>query len=176
MSRVSFCWAQNGLSLNPWLVCSKITKEVLLNIEAAGFYKIVNGITSSSQGFYNNFQYSNANGSYTTKGFEFLGNKTAPQYSAWLSYTFSINNYEFPALTPSVFPNIADIRHSVSAGFYYEIVKNLKIAMGGIWRNGQPYTKPVQGSQTVQNGNNIRVNYGSPNSENLDNFMRLMLH
>lgn len=144
-----------------------------LNIEGTGFYKIVDGITSSNQGFYNSFQYNKANGSYTAKGFEFLGNKTAGQYSVWLSYTFSVNNYKFIALTPSVFPNNVDIRHSLTLGFYYEIVKNLKIAMGGIWRNGQPYTKPVQGNQTVQNGNNIRVNYDSPNSENLGNFMRL---
>jgi hypothetical protein len=28
-----------------------------LNIELTGFYKIVDGITASNQGFYNNFQY-----------------------------------------------------------------------------------------------------------------------
>jgi hypothetical protein len=144
-----------------------------LNIEATGFYKIVDGITASNQGFYNNFQFNNANGSYTAKGFEFLANKTARQYSVWASYTFSINDYEFDTFTPSTFPNNVDIRHSVSIGFYYNIVKNLKIAVGGIWRNGQPYTKPLEGNETVQNGNNTMVNYDSPNSENLDNFMRL---
>ena len=144
-----------------------------LNIEATGFYKIVNGITSSNQGFYNSFQFSNANGSYTAKGLEFLANKTARQYSVWVSYTFSTNDYEFDTFTPSNFPNNVDIRHSVSLGFYYHILKNLKIAVGGIWRNGQPYTKPIEANETVQNGNNTMVNYDSPNSENLDNFMRL---
>lgn len=52
----------------------------------------------------------------------------------------------------------------VLLGFYYDILKNLKIAVGGIWRNGQPYTKPIQGNETVQNGNNTIVNYDSPNS------------
>lgn len=144
-----------------------------LNIEATGFYKSVDGITASSQGFYNNFQFTNAIGSYTVKGFEFLANKTARQYSVWMSYTFSKNNYEFETLTPSVFPNNVDIRHSVSIGFYYEFIKNLKIAFGGMWRNGQPYTKPVEADPTVQNGNRTMVNYDAPNSENLDNFMRL---
>ncbi|MDR7211882.1 carboxypeptidase-like regulatory domain-containing protein [Flavobacterium piscis] len=144
-----------------------------LNIEATGFYKIVDGITASNQGFYNNFQFNNANGSYTARGFEFLANKTARQYSVWASYTFSINDYEFDAFTPSTFPNNVDIRHSVSLGFYYDILKNLKIAVGGIWRNGQPYTKPIEGNETIQNGNYIMVNYDSPNSENLDNFIRL---
>jgi hypothetical protein len=49
--------------------------------------------------------------------------------------------------------------------------KKSKIAVGGIWRNGQPYTKPIEGNETVQN--NTMVNYDSPNGENLDDFMRL---
>ncbi len=144
-----------------------------LSAEMTGFYKIVDGITASSQGFYNNFQFINANGSYKVKGLEFLANKTAPQYSIWASYTFSINDYKFETLSPSVFPNNTDIRHSVSLGFYYKILKDLKIAMGYIWRNGQPYTKPVEGHETIQKGNNTIVNYDSPNAENLNNFMRL---
>lgn len=144
-----------------------------LNIEATGFYKIVDGITASNQGFYNNFQFTNAHGSYTAKGLEFLANKTTRQYNAWVSYTFSTNNYEFEAFTPATFPNNVDIRHSVGLGLNYNISKNLKIAVGGIWRNGLPYTKPVEGDETIQNGNTTRVNYDAPNSENLDNFMRL---
>lgn len=144
-----------------------------LNIEATGFYKIVDGITASNQGFYNNFQFKNAHGNYTAKGLEFLANKTARQYSAWVSYTFSTNNYEFETFTPSTFPNNVDIRHSLGLGLNYNIFKNIKIAVGGIWRNGSPYTKPVEGNETIQNGNTTMVNYDSPNSENLDNFMRL---
>jgi hypothetical protein len=104
---------------------------------------------------------------------EFLANKTARQYTAWVSYTFSTNNYEFEAFTPATFPNNVDIRHSVGLGLNYNLFKNLKIAVGGIWRNGLPYTKPVEGDETIQNGNTTLVNYDSPNSENLDNFMRL---
>ncbi|WP_369754002.1 carboxypeptidase-like regulatory domain-containing protein [Flavobacterium sp. WC2409] len=144
-----------------------------LNIDLTGFYKVVNGITASNQGFYNNFQYKNAHGSYTAKGIEFLANKTAGKYSTWLSYTFSINNYEFDSFTPNTFPNNVDIRHSVSLGFNYDIVKNFKLSVGGIWRNGQPYTVPLEGNETVKNGNTTMVNYDSPNSKNLDNFMRL---
>ncbi|MEW4924947.1 carboxypeptidase-like regulatory domain-containing protein [Algibacter sp. 2305UL17-15] len=145
--------------------------NLVLDIE--GFYKNVNGITVSNQGFYNNFQYLNAIGSYDAKGVEFLVNKTADSYSAWVSYTYSMNDYEFETLTPSTFPNNVDIRHSASAAFNYDILKNFKASLGGIWRSGQPYTKPVEGNETVQNGNNTFVNYGAPNSENLNDFMRL---
>jgi hypothetical protein len=148
-------------------------KKNKLNMELTGFHKIVDGITASNQGFYNNFQYKNAFGSYTAKGIEFLANKTAKRFSTWISYTYSVNDYEFDSFTPSTFPNNVDIRHSASLGFNYDILDNLKISVGGIWRNGQPYTHPVEGNETVQNGNNTMVNYGPPNSENLDDFMRL---
>lgn len=144
-----------------------------LNIGLTGFYKIVDGITAFNQGFYNSFQSKNAHGSYTDKGIEFLINKTTQKYSTWLSYTFSDNNYNFESFTPSTFPNNIDIRHSVTLGFNYNILTNLKISIGGIWRNGQPYTKPVDGNETVQSGNNTFVNYGAPNSQNLDNFFRI---
>jgi hypothetical protein len=144
-----------------------------LNIELTSFYKIVDGITASNQGFYNNFQYKEAHGSYTAKGIEFMVNKSTGKYSTWLSYTFSINNYEFDSFVPSTFPNNADIRHSASLGFNYDIIKNLKFSVGGMWRSGQPYTTPVEGNQTIKNGNRTMVNYDSPNNKNLNDFMRL---
>ncbi|KJD32668.1 membrane protein [Tamlana sedimentorum] len=143
----------------------------LFDVES--FYKIVDGITASNQGFYNNFQYENANGNYKARGLEFLVNKTATKYSTWLSYTFSKNDYEFETITPSVFPNNLDIRHSVSLAFNYNILKNLEASVGGIWRSGQPYTQPVEGNETIQDGNATVVNYDTPNHENVEDFMRV---
>jgi hypothetical protein len=145
--------------------------NLLLDVE--GFYKKVDGITASNQGFYNNFQYVNATGSYDAKGVEFLINKTSNKYSTWLSYTYSINDYEFKSFTPSMFPNNVDIRHSVSVAFNYNVLDDLEVSVGGVWRSGKPFTKPVEGNETVQNGNDILVNYDTPNSENLEDFMRL---
>jgi len=144
-----------------------------LIVEVNGFYKTVDGITASNQGFYNNFQFLNAAGSYTANGVEFLANKTTNNFSTWLSYTYSTNTYNFDAFTPSKFPNNVDIRHSVSLAFNYNIHDDLKISLGGIWRSGQPYTKPVEGNETVETGNNTFVNYDSPNSQNLNDFKRL---
>lgn len=144
-----------------------------LALELEGFYKKVNGITVSNQGFYNNFQYLEAIGSYNAKGVEFLVNKTSQAYSAWVGYTFSVNDYEFETLTPSIFPNNLDIRHSVSAAFNYNILSRFKASLGAVWRSGKPYTKPLEGNETVTDGNNTFVNYDAPNSENLSDFMRL---
>ncbi|MGA9639400.1 TonB-dependent receptor [Flavobacterium sp.] len=148
-------------------------KQKTFTIDLTGFYKIVDGITASNQGFYNNFQYRNANGSYTAKGIEFLTNKTALNYSIWTSYTLSKNDYEFDAFAPSSFPNNVDIRHSVTFGFNYNIIQNLTLSIGGLWRNGHPYTQPVSGTETTKSGNTTIVNYENPNSSNLDYFKRL---
>ncbi|MGE5944696.1 MAG: TonB-dependent receptor [Flavobacteriales bacterium] len=145
--------------------------NLVLDVEA--FFKRVEGITASNQGFYNNFQYKNATGSYEVKGVEFLVNKTANTYSTWLSYTYSVNDYKFESFTPSKFPNNIDIRHSVSLAFNYNLLDNLEVSLGGIWRSGQPFTKPVSGNETIQDGSQTVVNYDTPNSNNLDDFMRL---
>ncbi|RBP29870.1 hypothetical protein DFR65_10596 [Oceanihabitans sediminis] len=142
-------------------------------IDIEGFYKVVDGITVPNQGFYNNFQFINAIGEYNVKGVELLINKSTNKYGAWLSYTYSINNYKFRTLTPSVFPNNLDIRHSVSLAFNYDIFESLGVSIGGIWRSGQPYTKTIEGNEMVQDGNNTYVNFDSPNSENINDFMRL---
>lgn len=144
-----------------------------LIFDVEGFYKRVEGITASNQGFYNNFQFINATGSYDARGVEFLINKTADKYSTWLSYTYSVNDYEFKSFTPSKFPNNVDIRHSVTAAFNYEALERLQLSIGGMWRTGKPYTKPVAGNETVQSGGQTTVNYDTPNSSNLDDFMRL---
>jgi hypothetical protein len=31
---------------------------------------------------------------------EFLANKTAKRFSTWISYTYSVNDYEFDSFTP----------------------------------------------------------------------------
>jgi len=144
-----------------------------LNIDINGFYKTVDGITASNQGFYNNFQYLSATGSYTAKGIEFLANKITDKFSTWLSYTYSINNYTFESFTPSVFPNNVDIRHSISLAINYSIIKNLELSLGGIWHSGQPYTKPLEANPTIEINNNYYVNYDQPNIQNVDDFLRL---
>ncbi len=148
-------------------------KKKTFSIDLTGYYKVVDGITASNQGFYNNFQYKNAHGSYTAKGIEFLTNKTTSNYSIWTSYTLSKNDYEFDSFTPPSFPNNVDIRHSVTFGFNYNVTQNLSLSIGGIWRNGHPYTQPVSGSETTKSGNTTIVNYDNPNSSNLDDFKRL---
>ncbi|WP_452228682.1 TonB-dependent receptor [Lacinutrix sp. MEBiC02404] len=142
------------------------------HVDLTSFYKKVDGITASNQGFYNNFQYVNATGSYAAKGIEFLANITSIKYSTWLSYTYSTNDYTFHSFTPKKFPNNTDIRHSISFAFNYNLFEDLQISLGSMYRSGLPYTKPLEGNETTQNGSFYFVNYDVPNNENLDAFIR----
>ncbi|MFT7442302.1 MAG: hypothetical protein ACI9Q3_000669 [Maribacter sp.] len=144
-------------------------------IDITGFYKKVVGITAANQGFYNNTQTFNSIGNYDVKGVEFLVNKQTKIMSTWLSYTYSKNNYTFDIFNPQTFSNSLDISHSLSAAFNYDVTENLKVSFGGVLRSGKPYTKPIEGNETIQNGNRTIVNYNNPNQERLANFFRIDL-
>lgn len=146
-----------------------------LYVDITGFYKKVAGITAENQGFYNNIQTIISLGNYEAKGVEFLINKQTKNISTWLSYTYAKNNYTFDIFNPKTFANSIDITHSLSAAFNYKFTNFFKISFGGVLRSGKPYTKPVNGNETIENGNRTIVNYDSPNQENLDNFFRIDL-
>lgn len=144
-----------------------------LYLDITGFYKKVDGITAANQGFYNNTQTFISIGNYKTKGVEFLVNKQTKKISTWLSYTYSKNDYTFDVFNPQTFSNSLEISHSLGAAFNYNFTNNIKVSFGGVLRSGKPYTKPVEGNETIQNGNRTIVNYSNPNTERLDNFFRI---
>lgn len=139
-----------------------------LFISAEAFIKDVEGITSRSQGFQNQFQFINDTGKYQVKGVDFLINKQFETFSTWLSYSFSNNDYTFQNLNDgNTFRNNLDIRHALTfAGTY--VVNNLKLALGFNWHSGKPTTLPSE----IQNTANSNIEYQSPNSNNLSNYFR----
>lgn len=139
-----------------------------LFISAEAFIKHVEGITSRSQGFQNQFQFVNDIGRYQIKGVDFLINKQFETFSTWLSYSFSNNDYTFDNLNNAKsFRNNLDIRHAVTFASTYSI-NNLNVALGFNWHSGKPTTLPAN----VQNTTNNTIEYQSPNSENLGNYFR----
>ncbi|MEL6812889.1 MAG: carboxypeptidase-like regulatory domain-containing protein, partial [Bacteroidota bacterium] len=141
-----------------------------INVE--GFYKRVEGITSKSQGFQNQFQFLDATGDYDVMGLEFILNKKIRDFSGWVTYSYSENDYEFDTFTPSVFPNNIDIRHTAKLGASYQI-KELKLATGLHWRSGKPFTKPVAGEAFIIGNNGLpRIQFGEPNIHRLPDFIR----
>ena len=140
-----------------------------LLISAEGYIKKVDGITTRSQGFQNQYQFVNAIGSYKIKGIDILLNKQFNDIiSSWISYTYSTNNYIFNNLNDEKkFPNNTDIKHAITfAGTYTN--NNIKFAVGLNWHSGKPTTKP----SANDNPDDDVITYENPNSSNLGDYLR----
>lgn len=142
-----------------------------LFFNAEGFYKVVENINSGNQGFQNQFRFSQAIGNYTVKGAEFMINAKTGSYSAWASYVFSQNQYNFKTFVPPTFPNNLDIQHAATLAGSYNW-RNLKIAFGLNYHSGKPYTIPIPGDETTTEGGFTTVQYSTPNSERLPDYVR----
>jgi len=140
-----------------------------LLISAEGYIKKVDGITTRSQGFQNQYQFTNAIGSYQIKGIDLLINRQFNNVvSTWIGYTYSKNDYTFDSLNNGEsFPNNADIRHAVTLASTYTY-NNIKFAMGLNWHSGKPSTTPVSNNEVVDGS----INYEDPNSGNLKDYLR----
>ncbi len=141
-----------------------------LLLSADLFYKKVDGIITSSQGFQNQFQDVRASGSYATKGLDVLINQKTKLAEVWLGYSLAESTYQFPDLVPASFPNNLDIRHSINGGVSYRF-NQVEISAGANWHSGRPVTNPVSGNEIVAG----EINYEAPNSARLNNYFRVDL-
>lgn len=140
--------------------------NLLIALEA--YYKNVDDITAQSQGFQNQFQFVNDIGSYTITGLDFLVNKRFNNFSTWLSYTLSNNNYNFDTINnTSAFTNTVDLTQVANASLTYSL-NNFKIGVGFNWHSGRAYTTPSNN----QINNNLFIEYNTPNSARLPDYLR----
>ncbi len=144
-------------------------KDLFIGLE--GFYKKVNGISTTTQGFQNQDHFNGEIGSYTAKGIEFLINKKTKTFSTWFSYTYNINNYTFKDIIPNTFPNNLDNRHTASFASAYTY-KNIKLSLGINYKSGSPYTQPLAENPINLNNFPNTINYQEPNSDRLPHYFR----
>ncbi|WP_296342794.1 TonB-dependent receptor [Winogradskyella sp.] len=136
-------------------------------ISAEGYTKKVSGISTRSQGFQNQFQRAITVGDYNVSGVDLLINKQLKNFSTWLSYSYSKNDYDFEFLNNNnPFPNNLDIRHIVSFSSTY-IINNLKLSAGINWRSGRPYTLPLGNLQGLK-----EITFNNPNTERVSSYIR----
>ncbi|TNJ46163.1 TonB-dependent receptor plug domain-containing protein [Tamlana fucoidanivorans] len=139
-------------------------------VSTEAFIKQVNGITTRSQGFQNQYQFVNSIGSYQIKGIDVLLNKEISNtITSWISYSYSKNTYTFSNLNQgNSFPNNVDLTHILNiAGSY--TYKNFKWAAGLNYHSGKPITKPDP-STPPEDG---IITYLSPNSSRLNDYLRV---
>ncbi|MET0300412.1 MAG: hypothetical protein ABW036_11640, partial [Flavitalea sp.] len=134
------------------------------------FAKRVNGITSQSQGFRNQFVYMSAIGDYTVNGAEFLAQKKYRSITAWVNFQLNNSNYHFSSLQPARFTNNYEIPHLLRFGLIYAD-ERWGAAVGGSWSAGRYYTQPLSRIPSVGNDGKLSIMYEMPNQSQLeDNF------
>ncbi len=137
-------------------------------INADGYYKKVNGITARSQGFQNQYEFVRAIGKYTVRGLDFLLNKRYKRLSAWMSYSYTHNTYDFNSFDEEHFPNNIDIKHTIGLGSAYAL-EDFKFSAGLNWNSGLPTTRPSAEEPVTNN----QINYQNANSSRLDKYLRM---
>lgn len=136
------------------------------------FYKDVKGISSDSQGFRNQFEFTSTTGQYSTQGFEILLQKKIADFYTWLSYNYSNSDYLFKGYTPPGFTNNFRILHALTTAVVYEH-NNFQAALGGKWHTGTPFTQAASAYIDADNPANSLVLYKNPNSSVLQNSFQL---
>ncbi|NND62068.1 MAG: TonB-dependent receptor [Flavobacteriaceae bacterium] len=138
----------------------------LMSLE--GYYKMVEGITTQSQGFQDQYEFVKTDGSYEVVGADVLLRKRIKNANFWLSYAFMNNDYTFDALPEKTFPSNLDITHTITFGSTFKY-KGLSLSGGLNWHTGKPTTLP----RTVQEISSNSVSYEDSNSSRLDDYMRV---
>lgn len=141
-------------------------------IHPEGFYKKVEGITSSAQGFQNQLEFIKIIGNYEVYGIELLIQKQINQLTGWFNYSFNNSDYLFEGYLPPQFANNFEVNHSVAFGATYQL-KKLKIALGSKWFTGRPNTIPLSNTPIFNAPDNPEIAYGGPNQQNLDDYFQV---
>jgi len=177
-----------GVENRRWQVADEETTPIVTSSQASsgllyqrrkttlqldGFFKIVNDITAQSRGLFSNLDTSQALGSYTSTGIEFFAQQRTKNITGWMSYAYSVNNFNFDAFVPSNFPATTDVRHSIQMGFTYSPMPQLELDLGAQYHTGLPFTRPVNGDPTRQQGAFTLVNYEGANQSQLADYFRL---
>lgn len=142
-----------------------------LYIGLEGFYKEVDDISTSTQGFQNQNQFNGQIGKYDVKGIEFLINRKTNDYSIWASYTYNVNNYTFETIDPSNFPNNLDIRHAATLAGTLTL-NSLRFGLGLNYRSGRPFTEPISDNPVDNTIFPAQIFYNEPNSSRLPEYIR----
>lgn len=141
---------------------------MLISLE--GYLKEVKNITTSGQGFQNQFQFVRSSGNYSVEGIDFMINQKVNNLRMWFSYSLAHNTYQFNELIPPSFPNNLDIRHSISLAGSYS-TSGFQISAGLRWHSGRPYTEPIP-ANPVESGT---ILYQAPNNVRLNDYLRIDL-
>jgi hypothetical protein len=137
-------------------------------LDAKGFYKTIEGITTQSQSFTTKYEFAKVKGSYEVYGFEFLCRKTFGNFNSWFSYSYMDNTYTFETLEDIEFPSNFDISHSITLGTTFSNT-SWNVSAGLNYRTGNPTSIPLFGNEVIDGD----VNFDKGNSQRLIDYLRV---
>ncbi len=142
-------------------------------VNLVGYYKDVNGITASSQGFQNQYEFVTGIGGYDALGVDVLIRKQFKNLNTWLSYSYLSSDYtfDFQSLPQASFANNLEVVNSATFGATYTSPHFL-FSAGLNWHSGKPITRPSEGNEVLEDNT---INYGPVNDDRLDDYMRVDL-
>ncbi|MDG5492109.1 TonB-dependent siderophore receptor [Psychroserpens sp. SPM9] len=132
------------------------------------YYKYVEGITTQSQGFQNQYEFVKTSGSYDAFGADVIVRKELKNFTTWLSYSYLKSDYTFNDLPERTIPNNFDMTHAITFGASYAL-EDLKLSAGLNWHSGRPTTRPVDGNEIINN----TINFEATNTSRLDDYLRV---
>ena len=134
------------------------------------YYKYVNGITTQSQGFQNQYEFVKTRGHYDVYGLDVILRKQIQNFNTWLSYSYMKSTYNFSSLPEKTFPSNFDINHTITYGMAYTM-EHLKLSAGFNWHSGRPTTLPEVLNEIDDN----TINFERSNSSQLADYFRVDL-
>ncbi|GLU42900.1 TonB-dependent receptor [Muricauda sp. NBRC 101325] len=135
-------------------------------LDAEAFYKLLNGLTTYSQGF-NVPQPILTEGKSRIFGMDVLIKKRWNNYRFWAGYALNDVNFTFEDIQEDSFPGNNDITHSFNLSHSLHL-GNFQFSMGWQYRTGRP-TTPINSYDE----DTRRVIFGDLNSYRLPSFHRL---
>jgi hypothetical protein len=147
-------------------------KKANFIISLETYLKNVDGVTARSQGFLNQYQFSDSYGNQKSSGIELLIHNKFKNIKTWLTYNYNNNSILLNGLNSNnYFSTNQDIRHTLSINSSIKI-NQFNFAVSGNWHTGKPFTS-INAIKPLLSNNSI--NFNKPNSNNLDNYLRVDL-
>ncbi|MFO7744079.1 MAG: TonB-dependent receptor plug domain-containing protein, partial [Psychroflexus sp.] len=141
-------------------------------LQGSLYHKIVEGISSGSQGFQNQLEFLQINGDYEVTGAEILVQKRVNDFNFWFNFSVMDNTYDFTDFNPQQFANNFEITQSSAFGTSYT-TDQLKISLGGRYFAGRPTTELDSENPILTPETNPRLNFLDPNESNLEDYLQI---
>jgi len=140
-------------------------------LNGAVYYKKVDGISTTTQGFRNQLIDATAIGNYDATGLEVSIQKKTKALSTWLSYSWAESNYTFESLDLPSFRNNFAVQHSLNLNATYHY-RSFLFSLGSLFKTGNPYTTVVADNEISMVNGEPTINFNTPNGATLDPYFR----